>query len=205
MEKVFRAKAVYDDLLSRFKDYGCRNYSDTIRAGMPSFFLYYDARFKPQDHILTLDYLLVRDCGGLCGADRIYRYLQNAAMESDLLSQFCEASVWGLLKREEERYQTPYMGNLCELVLLNAMGRTASGRPGADLILDPVDYEAAREYFSEYSLEEIEEEGAVIVRQAAKAAGNDGMMDYFRPLCHDCAFRIRNGLENSSLLHVFVL
>ena len=57
VEKVYKAKAVYDGLIVDFQDYGCRNYRETVREGMPAFFLKYDAKFQPQNHILTLTIL----------------------------------------------------------------------------------------------------------------------------------------------------
>lgn len=53
VEKTRKAKEIYDKLIKDFCDYGCSNYRETILKGMPAFFIAYDARFRPQDHLLT--------------------------------------------------------------------------------------------------------------------------------------------------------
>ena len=58
-----------------FEDYGCLNYRETIIKGLPVFFMKYDARFRPQDHILTLDYPDLVPGEPLSGVDRIYSCL----------------------------------------------------------------------------------------------------------------------------------
>lgn len=45
---------------------------------MPQFFLRYDARFCPQDHILTLDYPTMNRYGKKSGIRLIYEYLCGA-------------------------------------------------------------------------------------------------------------------------------
>lgn len=54
LEKTVRAKKIYEQIIANFRSFGNRCYEDTIIRGMPEFFVRYDARFRPQDHLLTL-------------------------------------------------------------------------------------------------------------------------------------------------------
>lgn len=69
-EKVKMARGLYDGLITDFEDYGCLNYRKTVLEGLPAFFLKYDIRFCPQDHILTLDYPDMVRGEAQCGAER---------------------------------------------------------------------------------------------------------------------------------------
>lgn len=66
----------------------------------------YDARFRPQDHILTLDYPDLLPGEPLSGVDRIYSYLLHITMEKKLLEQFPRQAVCGLLESLQPDYKT---------------------------------------------------------------------------------------------------
>lgn len=55
LQKVEQARILYNELTEKFEDYGSRALRETFDA-IPQFFIRYDARFSPQNHILTLDY-----------------------------------------------------------------------------------------------------------------------------------------------------
>ncbi len=88
IQKVLRAKAIYDELIADFNWYGNMALYDTVIKGMPAFFTYYDAKFYPQDAILTLDYPVLRKLDKLCGVDIIYEYLQCIRLEQRILAGF---------------------------------------------------------------------------------------------------------------------
>ncbi len=75
VEKVHKAKALYDTLLQDFLENDSTQYNAAIFKELPKFFLKYDARFCPQDHVLSFAYPLVPDEPDLCGVDLIYKYL----------------------------------------------------------------------------------------------------------------------------------
>ena len=58
---------------------------------MPAFFIAYDARFRPQDHLLTLDYPTVNIHREMCGIDVIYQYLCDIVVEKNFLECFAKA------------------------------------------------------------------------------------------------------------------
>ena len=121
VEKVYKAKEIYESLILDFEDYGCCNYRDTIQKGMPKFFLWYDPKYQPQNHILMLDYPVIAISEKLCGVDLIYQYLQNVEKEKRLLDCFGLLEIKQLLERMVSGYEELYMDNICEAVLFDAV------------------------------------------------------------------------------------
>lgn len=132
--KVNRTRMIYEDLISDFEDYGCRNYRDTITKGIPGFFIRYNAKFCPQDQILTLDYpvlggnTLTRHERVLCGVDLIHEYMGIIQVEKRFLDCFDRQAVVSLMNAIYPEYEELYLDNLCYPVLLNALGCLFAGR-----------------------------------------------------------------------------
>lgn len=204
IDKVYRAKSIFDGLTVDFVDYGCRNYRDTITKGMPAFFRSYDPRFRPQNHILTLDYPSVRQYDKLCGIDLIYRYLCDIELEKRVLQCFDKMSVEQLLKKTEEYHGIVYMDNLCSLVLLHAAGCMISGTGGSGLGLAEKDIEEIKEFFQNDGVEQVEYKLAVYIGVVMKKAKLQQEAAYFREFIHDCAVRICNALPYDGLEGVFL-
>ena len=120
VEKVKRLNVKYSSLLSYFSSYRNQAYYDTIVKGMPAFFLYYDVKFAPQNHILTLDYPTLRFIGDVQGVDAIERYLNYTEYEQTFLKAFPEEYILKAL----ELYHTDYeelLINVCSIVLRNVL------------------------------------------------------------------------------------
>lgn len=120
VEKVKRLNVKYSSLLSYFSWYRNQAYYDTIVKGMPAFFLYYDAKFAPQNHILTLDYPTLRFIGDVRGIDAIEIYLNYTEYEQTFLKAFPEEYILKTL----ELYHTDYeelLINVCSIVLRNVL------------------------------------------------------------------------------------
>ena len=69
LEKVDSIREIFNAVSSRFDDFGVKCLYDTVQKGIPQFLKWYDAKFCPQDTILTLDYPLLIDCNSLNGVD----------------------------------------------------------------------------------------------------------------------------------------
>lgn len=93
IQKTKEALKLYENIMAEFKDYGNRCYYDTMVKGMPQFFLYYDAKFNPQNRILTLDYPTPVPIHKLQGVDAIYEYLKYIWKEQRILSRYSEKEV----------------------------------------------------------------------------------------------------------------
>ena len=114
LRKVYRTKDIYERIIADFDDYGCMHYRDTILKGMPAFFVRYEPRFCPQDHILTLDYPVSEHLETLCGVDRIYRYLLCVEREQAALSQFPREAVIECLQEICLEYESLFLDNIWE-------------------------------------------------------------------------------------------
>ncbi len=126
MEKAQRAKELYEQIVWEFRDYGCRNYRDTIKDGIPAFFRYYDAKFEPQNTIVLLDYPLAVENTTFCGVDRIYDYLKKISMEKRVLDYMGEEKIREILEQVCPDYEELYFGNICYAVMeaVTARGKT---------------------------------------------------------------------------------
>lgn len=204
IQKVKKAGELYNTMLDDFMDYGCRSYRETILDGMPAFFLRYDAEFNPQDHLLTLDYPTYIPVGGLSGIDRIYEYLLDINLEKKFLAQFPEENIQGLLQQYQQRYQVPYFDNLCELLILQAVGCIVADRPVSLLRLDRKALWTIRYQFADSEEEGIEKEMKGYIRMLCSGLTDKKAKEYFPSRAGDYAVRIRNGMENDNLEEVFM-
>ena len=204
VKKVHKAKEIYNDLTGDFCDYGCSNYRGTLLEGMPAFFIAYDARFRPQDHLLTLDYPTVNFPGEMCGINIIYQYLCDIVVEKGLLECFPEQAVTRLLRQVQSRIGTSYMGNLSEMVLVTAFGCMIADRRLMELSLSDQDIEAAEQYFSGDNLQKTEGKLKTLLRILAERSGRQEWVPYFDSLCHEYAVRIQNGIKYGTLETVFL-
>lgn len=143
LEKTTQAKAIYDKTVKKFHAYGCTAYFDTVIKGMPSFFLYYDARFNPQNHILTLDYPVLISQENLCGIDRIMAYLNCIRAEQEFLGKFPETLVRQVLSARQPDYRDLFE-NLAEMMLRYCLGCMMTGNSLNTGGFEPSDYETIR-------------------------------------------------------------
>ncbi|MGI6070646.1 MAG: DUF6179 domain-containing protein [Blautia sp.] len=193
VKKVRKARKTYHRILKGFQDYGCENYRDTLQKGIPAFFIHYDARFRPQDHILTLDYPLIRDYGQQNGIDRICRYLSGIAVEKELLECFPAEGIRRLLEETEDTYGTGYMGNLCDLVLTRAIGCVAADRPVYQLELEEKGQEELQLYFSGDHLPKIQRKICLFLEIILNRCELAHLSSYFEDFGKDLAVRIFHG------------
>lgn len=194
IQKVYRTKDLYEKILRRFKDYGCQNCRDTVIKGIPAFFLKYDAKFSPQDHILTLDYPTLVTIQPLCGVDAIYQYLLNIEKEWDFLNAFSSASIIQLLQRTIPDYKTGYYDNIAYHVMLHAIGCFLADKSVEGLMLEVQDMEMIAAFFEGMDVDEREDK---IVRLMEKLIPLKGrrkteVVKYFGMAGRDFAVRIAN-------------
>lgn len=205
IEKVFKAKEIYEKVIRDFEDYGCKNYSETIINGMPAFFVNYDAKFKPQDHILTLDYPTINIKQELCGVDIIFAYLSNILIESEFLYNFDTYSVQSLLDRIQPDYKELFMDNIAYPVLLNAIGCAIVDKPIRLLELDDNDFELIECYFKGDVQDKMEEKISAFISFIVSGITGDKdiMKPYFMCLSHEYAIRIFHAIQNNNIKVIF--
>ena len=134
IHKVKQANEFYNRLIVHFSSYGNECYYDTIVKGMPPFFMRYDARFCPQEHLLTLDYPVLRDLEEKCGINRIEQYLLCVAIEQRFLYPIGETSIKGLFDCYPYEFSEA-IENVCRPVLRYKIVLALLERESEDLML----------------------------------------------------------------------
>lgn len=205
--KVHKTKELYHTVLEEFHDYGCRNLKETFLDGIPAFFQWYDPKFKPQDHILTLDYPVINAVYDLCGVDAVYKYVQHVKVENDFLKAFDGVQVETLLGRIMPDYKNLYYDNIAYAVLLMVTGCIIAGRPVGKLLLTGRDLSDIVQYFQGDSEEAAEYKINGLLSDMFRNVFSDNgeMEEYFKGLGKEYAVRILNGIRNDSLPAVFYL
>lgn len=122
LRKTKKMLGLYHLLLKKFNAYGNHNYSDTVLLGIPEFFRRYDARFEPQNHILTLDYPVLASMEEVRGIDAIEQYLCAVRLEQRFMGAFPEDYVLRVLKEYDPGYEDQIY-NICKIFLRNVLGR----------------------------------------------------------------------------------
>ena len=128
VEKVGQTLDLYHEVIQGFSGYGNVCLHDTVTKGIPQFFKWYDARFAPQNTLLTLDYPVLKDLSRYTGVDRIYGYLSCIRMEKLFLKAFPENWVIQVLSRYHSHYQD-LVENLCEIVYREVIRHILAGKP----------------------------------------------------------------------------
>ena len=141
-EKVKAAEQTYRDLLSYFSAYGNENYYDTVVKGIAGFFTCYDARFSPQETIITMDYPVLVPLNGKTGIDAVAEYIRCIALEQRFLGAFQAGFVTDILTRFHSGYRRQFF-NLCRVIFRHVVARTLiierqrqGERAGAEEILE---------------------------------------------------------------------
>ena len=138
--KVKEALHSYHEILPKFTHFGNSTLYDTFIRGLPEFFKWYDARFNPQDTLLTLDYPVLRDLCAYSGIDRISRYIDCIRMEQLFLTSFPEAYILRILRRYDSEYRT-MIDNICEIVLMALTAHVLAEKPLSEEKFTPEEYE----------------------------------------------------------------
>lgn len=119
VEKVRQTIDKYNELMLYFDHYGNINYRDTVEKALPGFFMYYDAKYGPMEHIITMDYPVFGLDMELEGIDMIRQYLDAIIIEQQYLMQFDRNKIIKTLRAFHPRYEKEYF-NLKEIVELQA-------------------------------------------------------------------------------------
>lgn len=104
-EKTKTALVLYTHIMENFSSYRNQALYDTVVKGFPKFFKYYDAKFQPQNQILTLDYPTLRTLDDLKGIDAIYQYLTYIQKEQEFLREFTEEYIEEAMLDYHEDYE----------------------------------------------------------------------------------------------------
>lgn len=114
VEKVRQTIEKYNELMLYFDYYGNINYRDTVEKALPGFFMYYDAKYAPMEHIITMDYPIFGLDMELEGIDMISQYLNAIITEQQYLMQFDRERIIEKMRSFHPQYEKEYF-NLKEI------------------------------------------------------------------------------------------
>ncbi len=120
IEKVKEAQAIYNTMIPRFCAYDNENYQTTVTKGIPAFFIHYDARFAPQDTIITMDYPTITPIINQSGIQAISKYLEYIQYEQTFLSILPRDYVCDILYRFQCDYTEQFF-NICRIILRHVL------------------------------------------------------------------------------------
>ena len=205
LKKTQDARECYNQVAEHFDSYGNRAYEETFRKGIPEFFLWYDAKLKPQDHILTLDYPVLGDDVKACGIDRMYEYLWSIDQEQHFLERFPKAYVRTVNRERYPEYEE-YFVNVCQTPLRRILCCML-----AEIDLTRTEL-SKEEYVQIEQVLDMDEETGKGLKGRLEAAlkllvnqiyeGNEELYQYLSRDLDDLAFELKNGIENHCLKEV---
>ncbi len=144
VQKVGQARERYNRMAANFRSYGNRAYEETFRQGIPAFFLWYDVRLKPQDHIITMDYPVMKNLEGLCGIDAIWEYLRCMEAEQKFLARFPEDYIRQVNVARCADYEEYYI-NPCRVMLRHVLCCMLADIPADKIRFGEEDYMRLKE------------------------------------------------------------
>lgn len=206
IEKGKETKKIYHEMMMDFKSYGNRCCSDTFVKGIPSFFLYYDPRFNPQDHILTLDYPVLAERNSLCGVDLINQYIRYASLEQSFLRKLPDEYIFHVLRAYDPDYGELFI-NLASIAVRNLLGCYMAGKTVEPHGYNKQELERLREYVKRNTREALEQAMRGMIDRIILSGyeGNRELKNYLKADMHDFGFELKNAVKNQYLEAVLAI
>ena len=204
LEKMSELVQLVETVLADFEDYVVLCLRDTMRHGLPEFLRRYDARFAPQETLLTLDYPLLTAVDQLGGVAAVYPYTACIGYEQRFLQAFDKTYVTSLLRAYHREYAL-LVENICGLVLQNTLGHLLLAKPLSERGFRAGDQAKLAALFADRS----QQEAQAILAQAVQALVADGydgdeeLSWYLGEGLEDIAARARQGAASGHLETVF--
>lgn len=206
VEKAVDIRNIYNEISFYFDDYNVECLRDTVQKGIPEFLKWYDAKYCPQNTILTLDYPLLWDIDSLSGADAVYTYIHAIKVEQLFLKKFERDYVIEVLRRAIPGYRQ-MIENVCEIVLLNVIGHAAIGKPFYEVGFHREEYEKIKEVFQSDCIDEIENMLNSILHKLIEQIYDEDqeMLTYLGCAVKNMAVRIKTVIKTQQLRKIFVV
>lgn len=189
VDKVKSTMELYHRILVDFEDYGNLCLHDTFAKGVPEFFKWYDARFYPQNTILTLDYPVLQIHEDDDGVDAIYNFLTCIEQEQKLLNRMDKIQVKQILERYCGDAEN-MIENICyivwrDIVFQMFLGKKCHGEDDTRLL-----QERCRTLFEGQSAKEIQEKLSMYTKKfvAQYYDGDESLCMYLSAANRDIGF-----------------
>lgn len=206
LKKVKETQILYNKIIPDFKYYGNRCYYDTFVKGIPSFFLYYDPRFQPQNHILTLDYPVLYPMDSLCGIDVVSAYVKCVSLEQAFLGNLPEEYILHVLRAYSPDHGELFI-NLAGIVLRNILGCGMAGKRVHTQGYTPEELKRLMDYVRQNPMDSLEENLKEMVDGLIWSGyeGEEELGDYLKSCLHDYSFELKHAVENRCLDSILAL
>ncbi|MDF2886135.1 MAG: hypothetical protein K0R23_520 [Lacrimispora sp.] len=206
IDRVSNIRQEYNLMMKDFRHYGNRCCYDTFQQGLPAFFLYYDPRFDPMNHILTLDYPVLIPFESRCGADLMEVYINCAYLEQRFLQKLPEEYVRYVLNAYSSDYEELII-NLASIGLRNVLGCRIAGKT-IDLNGYSEDEMARlKNFISENTRENLEEHLKKYVNELMDFAyeGDEELGNYLKEDMRNYSFELKHALKYHCLQTVLAV
>lgn len=203
--KADRIRLLYNQMAGDFEDYGMECLRDTIQKGIPEFLKRYDARFCPQDTILTLDYPVLSDLSGRMGADAVLEYLRCIRLEQKFLGLFGPETVRELLRRHDPEYEKG-VENICGILMPCVTERALEKSMGKEQQTEEQKRYEMEKLFRDSSAGELESLACRILERLLDSCGlrTSRAEEYFGGLPKEFAVRVSHAAKNGCLERIFL-
>ena len=188
--KVKQAQHAYSEMIVEFEAYGNENYYDTVTKGISGFFRYYDARFAPQETIITMDYPTICPINQLSGINAIEKYIEYIALEQIFLGALPKEYIIQVLTRYQANYRKQFY-NICSIILRHILeymliGKNLGTVPSAE------DYEMLRDIISTKSRENLKNTLTTLLDKLIqqKYRNNSSLFNYLKRDIDDFAVEL---------------
>lgn len=196
LDQVIEAQQLYSKIMEDFDSYGNRALQETVADGMPKFFLYYDADYCPQNHILTLDYPVLIDLGELRGIHRILTYLKCIQLEQNFLMLLPRDYVLDILKNYHRSYRI-LLVNLPGIVLRKLLANSLLELPLWRKELTQSHYAKLAGLIRQQGRENLE---LTLFNHLKSLTGDEqNLFQYLKSVLPDIAAEFANGAEHTCL------
>jgi hypothetical protein len=206
VQKTKDTKIQYNEMMEEFHSYGNRCYYETFVKGIQGFFLYYDFRFQPQNHILTLDYPVLFPMGNLCGINAIQIYVNCIYLEQLFLRKLPEKYIRHVLTAYSVDCDELII-NVAAITVRNILGGWIAGKEINTRGYTKKEQERVKEFVRGNSREVIE----VVLKEGIFKLmdflldGNKELGNYLVSDMHDFSFELKNAVDNDCLESVLAI
>ncbi len=204
VKKTIKANEFYSNMLLNFDEYNNECLTDTVVKGLPAFFLYYDPKFNPQDHLLTLDYPTILTLGKKVGIDAIELYLKYIYLEQKFMGEFSRDKIILLFEKYHFDYEILII-NLCELVLKGVIGCLITQKDVYQLEINEEDLDVIYQFSKNYTRIEQEEKISKMILLMVEQIfnGDKDLSEYLLGYVKNFVSELLNGASNKTLDNVF--
>lgn len=205
IQKVKKTQITYNEMITYFCAYGNENYHDTVTKAIPGFFRYYDARFAPQENIITMDYPTICPVTNCSGIDAIAQYVEYISYEQNFMGMLPQEYVYEVLHRFQPGYRKQFY-NICSIILRHILCHMIIEKNIGDVPLQE-DYELLEDVILKYDSKRLEEIFLKLLEKLIEERYSEDKLlkSYLQADLKDFTTEVCIAAQNSNIQRVIVL